>query len=125
MEKLLRIIGATLFISALAALLILLVSDASNHLQYTLLHRKAGAWSFMLVGLSYIALQLRIKQPAGEAVKHLLLGMGFAFWGGEQFLPEGMLATAMDTAVVVIFVVDLSLVIIQHLGRRVPAGSAR
>jgi hypothetical protein len=117
MEKLPRLLGATLFGCALGALLTLLVSDGYNYFQYTAFHRKAGAWSFMLIGLSYIALQFRAKQAAAETVKKLLLGMGFTLWGAEMFLPQGWLATAVDTAVIVIFVVDLSLLIVQRLAR--------
>jgi hypothetical protein len=36
-------------------------------------------------------------------------------WGCEQFVPAGPWATAMDTAVVLIFVVDLSLIIVGNL----------
>jgi hypothetical protein len=48
----------------------------------------------------------------------LLLGLGFLFWGTEQFLPPGPLATALDSLVVLIFVSDLSLVIVDRLKRK-------
>ncbi len=121
MEKLPRLLGAILFGCALGALLTLLASDACHQFQSTAFHRKAGACSLLLIGLSYIALQFRTKQGAGETIKKLLLGMGFTFWGTEQFLPEGRLTTAMDTAIIVIFVLDLSLVIVQGLARPVPS----
>jgi len=121
MEKLPRLLGATLLACALGALLTLLVSDAWHHFQDSSFHRKAGDWSLMLIGLSYVALQFRTKQAAAETIKKLLLGMGFALWGAEQFLPQGWLATAVDTAVIVIFVVDLSLLIVQRLTQ--PAAS--
>ena len=117
MEKLPRLFGAILFGCALAALSTLLASDAYSHFQDTAFHRKAGDWSFLLVGLSYIALQFNTKQAIGETIKKLLLGAGFSLWGTEQFLPQGRLSTAVDTAVIVIFVVDLGLVIVQQLAR--------
>ena len=117
MEKLPRLLGAILFGCALGALLTLVVSDACHHFQYSPFHRKAGDWSLMLIGLSYVALQFTTKQAAAETIKKFLLGMGFALWGAEQFLPQGWLATAVDTAVIVIFVVDLGLLIIQRLSR--------
>ena len=120
MEKLPRLLGATLFASALGALLVLLVTDACDHFHYTPFHRKAGAWSFMLVGLSYIALQFRSGQPATETIKKMLLGLGFTLWGVESFLPPGIPACAVDTTVIVIFVVDLGLVILQRLAQRLP-----
>jgi hypothetical protein len=120
MEKLPRLLGAALFASALFALLVLLVTDAWDHFHYTSIHRRAGAWSFLLVGLSYIALQFRSRQTVGESIKKALLGLGFALWGVESFLPAGILACAVDTAVIVIFVVDLGLVILQRLTQRFP-----
>jgi len=117
MEKLPRLCGAILFGCALGALITLLASDAYSHFQDTAFHRKAGDWSFLLVGLSYIALQFKTKQGVGETIKKLLLGGGFTLWGTEQFLPQGRLSTAVDTAVIVIFVVDLGLVIVQQLAR--------
>jgi hypothetical protein len=117
MEKLPRLLGATLFGCALGALLTLVVSDACHHFQDSPFHRKAGDWALMLIGLSYVALQFRTQQAAAETIKKLLLGMGFALWGAEQFLPRGWLTTAVDTAVIVIFVVDLSLLIVQRLAR--------
>lgn len=117
MEKLPRLFGAILLGCALGALLTLLASDAYSHFQYTAFHRKAGDWSFLLVGLSYIALQFKTKQGVGETIKKLLLAGGFTLWGTEQFLPQGRLSTAVDTAVIVIFVVDLGLVIVQQLAR--------
>lgn len=95
----------------------LLVSDVINALTLTPLHRRAGALSFMLIGSSYVALQLSLRRPRSEKVKAILLGVAFLFWGSGQFLPPSPCATAMDAAVVVIFVVDLSLIIIESLKR--------
>jgi hypothetical protein len=98
-------------------MLTLLVSDALNALALTTLHRRAGALSFMLIGSSYVALQLSFRRPWGGKLKAILLGVAFLFWGSGQFLPPCPWATAMDAAVVVIFVVDLSLIIIESLKR--------
>ena len=117
MATLFRWLSTILFVSALAAMLTLLISDALNALTPTPLHRRAGALSFMLIGSSYVALQLSLNRPWNEKVKAILLGIAFMFWGSGQFLPPSLWATAMDTAVVVIFVVDLSLIIIESLKR--------
>jgi hypothetical protein len=77
-----------------------------------------GALSFILIGVSYISLQLSTGRPWRERYKGLLLGLGFLFWGTEQFLPPGPLATALDSLVVLIFVSDLSLVIVDRLKRK-------
>lgn len=98
-------------------MLTLLVSDVCNALAPTTIHRRAGAFSLILIGASYIALQLSLRRPSGEKVKAILLGIAFLFWGSAQFLPPSPWATAMDSAVVVIFVVDLSLIIVESLKR--------
>src|SRR4051812_5953260 len=117
MAPIFRWLSTILFASALLAMLTLLISDAFNALTLTSLHRRAGALSFMLIGSSYVALQLSSRRPSSEKLKAILLGIAFLFWGSGQFLPPSLWATALDTAVVVIFVVDLSLIIIEHLKR--------
>lgn len=106
-----KYLSAALFIAALAAMVTLLVSDAWNSLTFTPLHRQAGALSFAFIGLSYIALQFSRERK----VKNILLGTGFLFWGSAQLLPLNTWVTAMDTAVVLIFVMDLSLIIFETL----------
>lgn len=112
-----RWISTILFISALVAMTTLLVSDVLSALTLTTFHRRAGALSFILIGSSYVALQLGLRRPWNEKLKAILLGTAFLFWGSGQFLPASPWATMMDTAVVVIFVVDLSLIILESLKR--------
>jgi hypothetical protein len=112
-----RCLSTILFVSALAAMATLLVSDALNALTPTATHRCAGALSFILIGSSYVALQIGLQRPPAEKIKAILLGTAFLFWGGGQFLPASLFATALDTVVVVIFVVDLSLIIVENLKR--------
>src|SRR5689334_19673134 len=113
MATLFRWLSALLFVSALIAMLTLLCSDAATALTLTPVHRRAGALSFMLIGSSYVALQLGSRRPLPEKTKAILLGVAFLFWGSGQFIPPSPWATAMDTLVVVIFVVDLSLIILE------------
>jgi hypothetical protein len=117
MATLFRWLSTILFVSALAAMLTLLVSDVWNALSFTAIHRHAGALSFMLIGASYVALQMSSRRRWGEKVKAILLGIAFLFWGSVQFLSPRPWVTAMDSAVVVIFVVDLSLIIMESLKR--------
>jgi hypothetical protein len=117
LPNLFRWLSIILFISAIAAMLTLLASDALNALTPTTLHRHAGALSFMLIGSSYVALQIGLRRPRSEKLKAILLGIAFLFWGSGQFLPPSLFATALDTTVVVIFVVDLGLIIMEHLKR--------
>jgi peptidoglycan/LPS O-acetylase OafA/YrhL len=115
MKKIFRKLSLLLLISALAGLGALLICDAVNHLSLTFIHQRTGALCFMLVGASYISLLLSLGRPWREKFKEMLLGVGFLLWGCEQFLPSGPLVTVMDSMVVLIFVTDLSLVIVNHL----------
>jgi hypothetical protein len=111
----LRWLSAILFVLALIAITTLVVSDTLNRLRPTPLHREAGALSFVLIGASYVSLQLSFRRPWSEKLKGMLLGIAFLFWGSGQFLPPSAWVTAMDTAVVLIFVIDLSLIIVERL----------
>lgn len=106
------------FILALAGIATLLFFDAVRQLQWTSIHQQAGSLSLMLIGASYICLQLSAKRPWNEMLKGILLGTAFLLWGGEQFLPAGHLVTGMDSAVITIFVIDLGLIILEHLNRK-------
>jgi len=105
------------FVSALVATGTLLVADVLNTLRITPLHQRAGGLAFMLIGSSYVALQMSLRRKWNGKVQAILLGIAFFFWGSGQFVSAGRWATAMDAAVVVIFVVDLSLVIVKSLKR--------
>jgi len=115
MKKPLRNLSALLLVSALAGMATLLFFDALNHLRLTSIHQRMGALSFMLIGASYISLQLSTGRRWREMFKGVLLGTGFFLWGCEQFVPPGPLVTVMDSLVVLIFVSDLSLIIADRL----------
>lgn len=118
MPKLFRGLSVACCLAALAALAILLISDGMHRLTFTPIHQQAGALALMLIGSSYIGLQLSLKRRWSEMLKGILLGTAFLLWGGEQLLPASRLVTAMDTAVVTIFVLDLGLIITEHLRRK-------
>jgi hypothetical protein len=115
MAKLLHCFSAIFFFLALGGVVALLIFDLMNQLELTSMHRQAGAWSFILIGASYLSVLLSSRRPLKEIAKQMALGLAFLLWGCEQFVPAGPLATAMDTAVVLIFVVDLSLIIVGNL----------
>ena len=117
MKKPLRNLSALLLISAVAGMATLLVFDGLDHLRLTSIHQRVGALSFMLIGTSYISLQLSAPRGWKDMLKGILLGVGFFLWGCEQFVPPGPLATTMDSMVVLIFVSDLGLVISDRLLR--------
>jgi hypothetical protein len=110
-------IGLLLLASALATVGILVVSDAAHELRLTSLHSRLGALALIMIGASYVSLQAISRRPRHELVKGILLGGAFALWGTEQLLPPSRWTTAMDTAVIAIFVVDLGMIILNGLER--------
>ena len=115
--KPLRVLCALLMIAAILGIAVLLMSDIARHYAFGPAHQHTGAYPLMLIGLAYIALQISTRRPLGDIVKGLLLGLAFVLWGGEQLLPSSTLVTIMDGAVITIFVVDMSLIIVEQLRR--------
>lgn len=117
MAKLLRGLSLLLLILAVGAIIVLLTSDVSDALRLTSLHQQAGAMALILIGTSYIGLQLSAKRRRSEKLKGIFLGLAFTLWGSEQFLPASRMVTLMDSVVITIFVVDLGLIILDYLKR--------
>jgi|HubBroStandDraft_6_1064221.scaffolds.fasta_scaffold565509_1 hypothetical protein len=115
MTKLFRGLSLLLFLLAVGAIIVLLISDVSHALRITSFHQQAGAMALILIGTSYISLQLSAKRRSTEKLKAISLGLAFTLWGSEQFLPASRVVTLMDSAVITIFVVDLGLIILDYL----------
>jgi hypothetical protein len=109
----LRRLSSVFFFFALAALVWLLLPDLWTSFHPSARHQEAGALALMFVGSSFICLQLSGNWKG--MLKGLLLGLAFVLWGGEQFLRPGPTVTAIDSAVIAIFVLDMGLVIAGHL----------
>ena len=73
------------------------------------------ALPLILIGLSYMSFQLSVERGRSERAKGLLLGLAIVLWGTEQLLPPSAWVTVMDSLVITIFVVDLALIIVEHL----------
>jgi hypothetical protein len=118
MRGLLRAACVLLFLLALAGIAVLWVADALHSLRFTLFHQRVGALALILIGSSYILLQVALRRRATEALKGIFLGAAFVLWGGEQFLAPGPWVTIVDSVVITIFVVDLSLIVVGQLRSR-------
>lgn len=113
-----RWLSVLLFALALAAVGGLALSDLGHHLAPNAQHTQCGSAALILIGLSYICLQLSLRRGLEEMLQGLLLGTAFVLWGGEQLLPPSRFVTLMDNLVVTIFVIDLSVIIWEHLQRQ-------
>ncbi len=107
--------GLLLLVAALAMTGILVASDAAHGLRPTPLHSRLGSLALILIGFAHVSLQAVSRAPRAARARGVLLGGAFALWGMEQLLPPGRWTTAMDTAVIAIFVVDLGMIILDGL----------
>jgi len=115
MNRLLRMLSGALAGAALAALVGLCAADGVQGFRFSAEHRHYGALALMLIGGSYVALQLGEKRTLSERLKGVALGVAFLMWGLEQLLPPSRIVTVMDFLVIAIFVVDLNLIIFSQL----------
>ncbi|MGA2692099.1 MAG: hypothetical protein ABSF76_07005 [Opitutaceae bacterium] len=122
-DRMLRLLSGLLFVTALVALVLLLCSDFTHQFEPRVYHQKTGASALVFVGASFICLQLSGTSGWKAKLKGVLLGLAFVLWGGEQFLPAGPCMTAVDSAVITVFVVDLGWVILGRLRRTEEAGA--
>jgi hypothetical protein len=95
----------------------LAVSDVIHGLQPSGLHSHLGALALIMVGSSCMSLQVISRRPRRDIAKGITLGAAFVLWGVEQLLPASRWTTAMDTSVIMIFVIDLGLIILDGLER--------
>ena len=115
MRTLLRRFSLLFLIASWAGLLGLLLTDGFHRLHLTPSHQRLSALALIFVGLSYICFQIAAVRKPAERVKGILLGTAFVLWGSEQFVPPSPLVTLIDTAVIAIFVVDISLVLVERM----------
>ena len=104
-----------LLIASWAGLTGLLMTDGFHHLRFTSTHQRLSALALIFVGLSYAAFQFAAVRKRTDRVKGVLLATAFVLWGSEQFLPASPLMTLIDSLVIGIFVVDISLVIVDRI----------
>jgi DNA replication protein DnaC len=78
-----------------------------------------SAVPLIAVGFSYICLIITATRSAAQRLLGFLVGLAFILWGAEQFLSNQSLAAGLDDVVVFLFVLDLSFVIRENLGRSV------
>lgn len=111
------VVTTLFFIAALAGNVILIGVDVLHGFALSTLHQHLDALPLMMIGLSYIALQLASTGDRADRIKGIFLGIAFLCWGGEQLLPTSKIVTLLDEGAVTIFVVDVSLVIWSRIRR--------
>jgi hypothetical protein len=115
--KALRRIGLVLLALSFATVGLLAVTDMAHGVRLTALHSLLGAIALIMVGSSYVSLQVISRRRRRDVAKGVILGIAFVLWGLEQLLPPNRWTAAMDTAVIMIFVIDLGLITLDGLDR--------
>lgn len=106
-----RWLSIWLFSLALLSLLGLFVTDFLTYFHYLRpMHQKMGAIPLMAIGFSYLSYQMSVRYHG--RIKAFVLGLAFVLWGGEQIYAAPMF---VDELVIAIFVIDLVLIIREHL----------
>jgi hypothetical protein len=118
MKLMFRNFSLLLLASALVSCLVVLISDAARGFSYDAHHLRLGSLPFVFIGLAFICYQLSLCHSWRRRCKGLLLGLAFALWGSEQFIPPGPWLTALDNLVIAIFVIDLGLIVGGQMARR-------
>lgn len=102
-------------------------TTANGHSRTLYLNRNergSGAICWPQDGLAFALLQFAVSRTRIQIVLGLSVSAAFIFWGVEQFVPNPFVASSIDDFVVFLFVLDLSLVIYQHLKSTEHAASA-
>jgi hypothetical protein len=115
MAKLYQRLSLLLLIASWVGLIGLLCTDGIHRLHFTPAHQRLSALALIFIGLSYGVFQFAAVRRSSERLKGLLLATAFVLWGSEQFLPASPIMTLLDSVVIGIFVVDISLVIVDRL----------
>ena len=106
-----------LAVLAIASCAALLLVDGVPQVRSRLSHAPVSAAPLLLIGLAYLALQPLVRPGPLELLKRVLLGTAFILWGIDQLLPSGRLATVLGDVVIALYVLDLGLIIRDHLRR--------
>jgi hypothetical protein len=72
----------------------------------------------LLVGLSFVALQILLPPRPREFIRHLSVAIAFLLWGIDELLPPNVLAKTVGHLVILLYVVDLALVVRDRLVAR-------
>lgn len=93
----------------------LLVLDLLPNFAQTSMHTRISAASLLLAGCGWLTLQAVRRPNAAALVKGVMLGLAFVFWGIDQLLRPGMVATILGDLVIVLFIVDLTWMMMGEL----------
>lgn len=107
-----RLVPVVLGIVTLAAVTVLLCSDALPRLFPAGSHEILAAFSLATIALAYLIYQIAHRPAAMEFLKAILLAAAFLFWAANQFWPALPQATLFNDVAIALFVLDVFLVMV-------------
>ena len=120
LNTILRWISYGLAVLALAAGIGLLIGDAKLWNPSGLSAAVISAAALLLVGVSFLVLQLVIRPRWMELMKNALLAATFLLWGTIQLMPQNATSVRLGNVVIALYVLDLAWVIFgSKLSRKI------
>ena len=116
LHNLMRWVTAGFALVAVLGSIFLLLNDTFPQL-LSVEHAPSSAAPLLLIGAAYISLQPMVRPRPAELLKRFLLGFAFILWGIVQLLPPSRTTAVLGDVVIVLYVIDLSLIIMTHLKR--------
>jgi len=110
-----RLVSALCLVLSLAVGGVLILWDTVHGFVPMLIHQRSVAVALMLIGASYAAAHATGPLRSGARVRAVSLGLAFVLWGAEQFMPMSRVVVGVDCVLVCVFVVDLSLSVVNRL----------
>jgi len=108
MNLLLRWLAMVLGAIAAAGIAALLATDAQIHVPLAFSASAISAASLLLIGMSFLILQVIQRPSLAELLKNALLAGAFLLWGVVQLMRQSDLSKKLGDVVIALYVVDLA-----------------
>lgn len=100
---------------ALTSGVLLLFFDTPQKLLQHVAHAPFSAAPLLLIGIGSLCFQYLIQPRPLELLRALIVSSAFILWGIDQLLAASWLATTLGDVVIVLYVIDLSWMMIERL----------
>jgi hypothetical protein len=107
-QNILRWVSYGLATLALAASVGLMIGNPGVAIPDGSFGAAVSAAPLLLVGVSFLMVQLIARPRFADLMKNLLLASTFLLWGGIQFMPQSALSRSLGNLVIALYVLDLA-----------------
>ena len=105
----------SVIVLALGSGALLLFTDLPWPVLHLLAHAPASAVPLLCIGLASLGFQFVVHPKRLDLVKALIVSAAFLFWGIDQLLPTGGIATTLGDVVIALYVLDLGWMMMDRL----------